>query len=121
MKLKRKSLLVRWAYLWETNPWRKVSVCALFWRCVLFSPLKIALVLGAVAGVGYFAWVEVIPNWRSYLVVVGLIAVSVLITVLVSATLRRVARFRKTSLLAEYLAAKEARWCPDVELVDDDG
>ncbi len=40
MKLQRYSRVVRWAYLVEDKVPDRVSLCPLFWRVVLGSPLK---------------------------------------------------------------------------------
>jgi hypothetical protein len=48
MELKRDSWLVKWAYLGEhVNVWSDThtSLCALFWRSVLFTPLKLSVPL----------------------------------------------------------------------------
>lgn len=42
MTVSRGSLIVRWAYMWESDTVpRQTSLCAMFWRSVLLTPMKL--------------------------------------------------------------------------------
>ena len=60
MTLNRESRLVRWAYLWESRIPDYTNLCALFWRVVWLSPVKILstmILIGLVLFVfGFFGW-----------------------------------------------------------------
>lgn len=61
MNLKRDSRIVRWAYLTDDcSPPRLTSLCALFWRCVLWTPVRLTIALtvvgGLVGGILLVAW-----------------------------------------------------------------
>ncbi len=43
MTLNRNSIVVRWAYLFESVP-RATNLCPFFWRCVLWTPVKLVFV-----------------------------------------------------------------------------
>ena len=141
MQITRDSLLVRWAYLWEdwsdAVRFRHTTVCALFWRCVLYSPLKVLftlLVLAAVVLAAYllvvevlWAWVEfmfwpwLLVKWPFLLIGAGIGLLSVAIFGALAALSKRIKVGKsikgRTSLAAEYLKAKKQRFCPRVEIV----
>jgi cytochrome b subunit of formate dehydrogenase len=61
MKLSKKSLLVRWAYLFDEQKPERTTVCTLFWRAFVAVPLFLpfaALVLMALAPVGLIVWLS---------------------------------------------------------------
>ncbi len=45
MKLNVDSKTVRWAYLFGDYVPHQTSLCAIFWRCVLLTPLKLAFIV----------------------------------------------------------------------------
>lgn len=71
MILKRNSRIVKWAYLLSENynyPPRHTDLCTLFWRCVLWTPLKL-IVIGA------FLWMIGYVSWRDWTVPVTVFGV----------------------------------------------
>lgn len=86
MKADRQGWLIKWAYLLrhlndEGIP-HTTSVCVLFWRCIVLTPVHIALFLGVVAGLGFFLiapWVmydfhNVLAVWTGFAMLFVLIA-----------------------------------------------
>jgi membrane protein YdbS with pleckstrin-like domain len=56
MTLSRESRLVRWAYFSEERIPRQTSLCVLFWRVVLLTPLKLAWLVALAVGACVALW-----------------------------------------------------------------
>jgi hypothetical protein len=112
MKIRRSSLLFKWAYLFEPHnaPYRGVSICPFFWRVVLFSPLKILIPLGTIALLGY----GVIFATGAVLTVVGL-AVGIMAAIAALFWLFDDSRINPGLVVAFYRARKE-NLCPTIKL-----
>jgi hypothetical protein len=78
MRVKAESRLVRWAYLLDTDGTPdRTTVCALFWRTVLYTPVKLVLIacfavwvvylLGLLASIAIDLTRE---NWSEFVAVV---------------------------------------------------
>ena len=69
MRISRNSLIIRWAYLLmvvlgDPIP-RQTSLCALFWRTVLITPLWIAIFVTAVLFVGFLGYQAWLKPWEA--------------------------------------------------------
>ncbi len=132
MRIKRSGWLCRWAYLLsEHGAPHNVDVCTLFWRCVLFTPLKIVMVsLLAMAIIVLFVWVVfVLPGLLFYQGFVIFGALWVAIESLLAVWI--VDEFRKANLpgrestitnvfqlAGKFIVAKKTPFCPLVSIDD---
>lgn len=53
MVVSRQSRLVRWAYFLDSRTPEHTSLCALFWRTVLITPLKICMIIGGAISITF--------------------------------------------------------------------
>jgi amino acid permease len=115
MRLDRDALIVRWAYLFEKRSrwgWQ-TSLCALFWRAVLLTPLKLLLPLTAVAFLGWAVYANLVETLK----VVGIMAFIFITTaaivgaieVLKSDTVRE-------SVVWQGAKAVKGKFCPIVQI-----
>jgi len=115
MKLTKGSLLFQWAYfLTSTNdiPF-ETNLCKLFWRCVLLTPFKFALVLGVASILPVLAFAH---QWFALLVIAATVVVMlavVLVGVNIEHALKNTGR---GTLLKEYVKAKKDKVCPLIRI-----
>jgi hypothetical protein len=116
--ISRRSWLYRWAYLFVSN-WRRpdeVNVCALFWRCVLLSPLKVSpFVIVPTA----FGWLIYMDPW-GFMQMAGITAgvVTALATVAWVGMLLFGENEHDRGLLGEYIHAKQQQYCKFLKVED---
>jgi hypothetical protein len=118
MELKRDSWLVKWAYLGEhINKWSDThtSLCALFWRSVLFTPLKLAVPLGMVGVIAVMAYHEPM----SALVVFGGVLIALALTAavaFVSAYVQERGTSDQSPVVVQMLKSVKGKVCPMVTI-----
>lgn len=114
MKLKRESRLVKWAYFLADSVPSRTSLCVLFWRVVLITPLKI-LFIGAVTflvGRALFRIAEV--AWAYPLHAAAFL--TIVVSLLVYAYRRETSIDPPESVVLEYIRAKKQKVCPIIEI-----
>ncbi|MEE9401440.1 MAG: hypothetical protein V3V32_05430 [Dehalococcoidia bacterium] len=86
MKVNRESWLIKWAYLLKIQSDEGVpyntSVCALFWRCVVVTPIHVIIFLATLFGFGFmlaYPWMiysfhNVLAVWTGFAMLFVLIA-----------------------------------------------
>lgn len=109
MTLKPSNWLVRWAYVCETPPSR-TTLCALAWRVVALTPLKIGVPLFLAGGYAYLLYAFPWDTLRATGAFVGGGG-------LISTVMMLVVRFEDTFLYTAYRAIKD-RYCPLVWIND---
>lgn len=126
-ELRRNALIIRWAYLWAGGAPYRTSLCRLFWRTVLITPLKL---LGCAACVAIIGAAIYVHPWRVACLLVGLallVAICASISWLeghpkVQAWSRRREdrrhQSKSPSVLIHGFRAVKAKMCPIVDLVD---
>lgn len=125
LTLKPNSLWLRWGFIlmpFEKVPHDQVSICVLFWQCLLGAPLRLALAAGIIGsmlfGLGYVAfWLVVGALHYPVLMYVELLAVLAIAGTVVYQ--RRGGRFSET-LVAEFVRAKKQRWCLMIQIRQED-
>lgn len=125
-QLKRNSKLVRWAYLFESRREYTVrtSLCAIFWRSVLFTPLKLFSIglLGAFCCFLMFLYGRL--WWQHWTVAVlrtlGVIgaAAFLLFMVWVTGSHTDLAIYAEKHPLIQGALAVKRKICPIVDIVD---
>ena len=120
MELNRKSWIVWWAYLWEGAPPHQTSLCALFWRTVALSPVKVFSLGCVIALIGSAVYEY---PWRS-VALVGVVA-SILGAIVLIAWLVDEVEFRhrprqpeQPSVVRDGFRAIKGKVCPIVTLTD---
>lgn len=126
MNLSRQSLIFRWAYFFDGRAKRRsieqTSVCAIFWRCVLLTPLLILGIVLFVAAILNLVWTHPIPVLKGLASAATIIGAIVLIANAQERRKRRrealaEAGFVETpSMLMAGAKAIKARICPIVEI-----
>lgn len=117
MKVDRYGRLVRWAYWGEASVPFQTSLCVLFWRTVLWTPLKGATLLlvggGLLYLVGDAIWVT-----KGAVIVIGALAGWTLYALIwfLPRTFRRLADSTERSVVWQGAKAVKGRMCPIVEL-----
>lgn len=120
MNLKRNSRIVRWAYFTADNIPYQTSLCPLFWRIVLLTPMKIIVTsacVGAVLrGIGIIGY-QAITHLNITFPVIGAI---LFISYLVHISRLSVQSYEepRPSLVIEYIKAKKRKICPIVDLTE---
>lgn len=124
MQLSRNSWLVKWAYFLEDAPSRE-SLCTLFWRVVLLSPIKLASI-ATIIGL-FITALFVIPiiglGWWGLLVTPGTIGV-IALGVFVYEKRRDRRRLampsstKPSSAIVEAYRAFKDKYCPIIDLLD---
>lgn len=117
MKVDRYGRLVRWAYWGAASVPFQTSLCALFWRTVLWTPLKGATLLltgGSVLYVlGRLTWET--KGLVPLAIALGVGVIWALIKFL-PGTFRRIATRTDQSIVWQGAKAVKGRLCPIVEL-----
>ena len=120
MELPRESWIVRWAYLWEGYTPHQTSLCALFWRTVALSPLKVFMLGCVLALIGSAVYDY---PWQS-VALVGVVA-SILGAMILIAWLVDEVEFRhrqrqpeQPSVVRDGFRAIKGKVCPIVTLTD---
>jgi hypothetical protein len=115
MTLGRDALIVRWAYLFEKRSrwgWQ-TSLCALFWRAVLLTPLKLLLPLTAVALLGW----AVYAHGAEVVKVVGLMALIFISTAAIVGTVEVLKSDTvRESVVWQGANAVKGKFCPIVQI-----
>jgi hypothetical protein len=125
MTLSDRNPLVLWAYLFEDHPyWEDTNLCMLFWRCVLFTPLKICffglmgLMLSlAIVGMIYTGWWVVVERLLIFVAAVG--AIGGLIWVITSRPVKRAAGTALGTVVGPPVRAVvyvKQNYCPRIEI-----
>lgn len=123
MKLKKSDRIVRWAYLLEdTGPPSRASLCTIFWRAILITPLKLAALVAIASLLSYAAYAAYrlarfggLLVWRHPL---GLVSIALMILAGYCAAGyidRWPCRRRPSALVAGAKAVKD-KVCPLVEI-----
>ena len=115
MELRRNSWIVRWAYLFEyRRVWvRQTSICALFWRTVLLTPLKIAVPSSVLVMLAFVAYTH--PwNFLKALLLIGVIGLTTaaIVGIVEAADSGSIQR----SLVGRGITAIKDRYCPIVSI-----
>jgi hypothetical protein len=119
MKLAQSSKWIKWAYLVDRSkvPYGEVSLCVLFWRIVLITPVKLlcgtALILAGLWAIGMIA-VATVTHWIGW-VIMGALAVLIAGSYLYES--RNVAH----SPVAEYIKARKRGICPIIDITTEAG
>lgn len=107
MKLTRSNWLLKWAFLGESLPYRNTTLCALFWRIVLFTPMKL-IVAGSLVGLLLiFPWFDL--GWKAiflYLGVAGFFGVDALVGY--------------AGFIGEAVKGIKEKYCPLIQIEDED-
>ena len=99
IQLRKHSLLYKWVYLPDRAmdrdwPWfTKTSVCPIFWRMVLTTPVFVILIVGLSP-------------------IIGLVC-------LIASIIKRLTYRDKPSIITQYIQAQREKVCPLVEWVDE--
>lgn len=120
MTLSDRNLLIRWAFLFESQSRRpsETNLCALFWRCMLLTPLK----LTGIAGVGVVVSVFIISaldiGWKNVLLALGIAATmgGVIGLTVWAGTSREVRAAVVASPLGQAVAYGKANYCPAITI-----
>ena len=135
MTVSSKSKLVRWAYLFEerhprydpktrsdiySNIPSRVSLCGLFWRSVLLTPVLLLIVLAVggfvVGAIGIiFYRVPMIPVGIAFIAAGGYV-LHLLLTKGVMDRIEVFAQPTRSSLLWQGLKAIKSKFCPIIEI-----
>lgn len=121
MQINQNSKLLKWAYLGsDYRSWSQVSLCVLFWRMVLITPLKIigvAAMCGIVLCTILFTLYFMIHAAFTHLTITGLVLGGTTALVLLILGTRKVAG--GGTLVGEFVAAKKRKICPLIKIVRD--
>jgi ABC-type sugar transport system permease subunit len=114
MKLNRNSRAFKWAYLWE-NPYyvHHTSLCNLFWRTVLITPLKLAFPLVIAACLVVVAWSEPLNT-----LIVLAIVISLPTTCILWDGVRRRYNNKEPGIIVGGFKAVKSKICPIVSIED---
>lgn len=127
MKLSRESRIVKWAYLFDADSKipDRTSLCEIFWRSVLYAPLKL-LSLAVCVFVFVPAIIYRVGTWlitmllqHSHQIIAALVFVGMVVVVLtVFAILRRIGAVSGVtgSVLWQGAKAVKSKACPIVEI-----
>lgn len=118
MQLRRDSRVVRWAYLWESSVPYRTSLCAIFWRTVLWTPLKMIAPLGILSFCLRMAWLYPLDWAIGTGVFIGIVlAVGCIAWVQYRFEHRDVWADKKPSVLRDGFRAVKSKVCPIVDLL----
>lgn len=123
MQLKARSLVVRWAYLWSMDGIPdQTSLCALFWRTVLVTPLKLLVPVIVLSMVAAFIWLKPLAAVASVVGMAAIAGFGALMGYLADRhhdrrALRQMSdKGTKPSVLIDGFYAVKGKVCPIVEL-----
>ena len=125
MKLKRSSWLYRWAFSMSAIKPRQVSLCSLFWRVVLFTPIAWGLLIGAIGVVLVMLFVmpTIQLGWWGFLLTPSILLalwLAVWLFIRINTLMYRASLgVKEDGLLLSYIKAKKARWCPIITVERD--
>lgn len=124
IRLHRWSRLVQWAYLWEDGVPYQTSICPLFWRTVLLTPLKVGVPLGVLLLLVFWAVYYTRNMLFAVVIIIGVVCgVGVItgVSELLSRAHRRLgSAWREQSVVYQGFRSIKARMCPLVEIYRDD-
>lgn len=130
IQLDRNSKLIKWAYFLSDVPYY-TSICPLFWRIVLITPIKIVGILAVIVGL-VVTVVTMAINWIIWLpIICGIAILLMLCHIFVvwkdERDLQEWADMyagrekpKKPSVVKEFIAAKKEKLCPRVEIIRSD-
>lgn len=123
IRLHRWSRLVQWAYLWEDGVPYQTSICPLFWRTVLVTPLKVGVPLGGLLLLGFWTVYYTHKVLFAVLVISGVVCAVGLIAGVCELFTRARGRldgaWREQSVVYQGFRSIKARMCPLVEIYRD--
>lgn len=132
MVLERHSRIVRWAYLHDKDVPERTSLCAIFWRSVLWTPLglfcKVAITIWTIGWLMWLAFLAfdwAITNWPTTLRILtvvflgAVLVVGCVVATRITSWLRtqeRPIRAIKESPIYQGAVAVKSKVCPLVEI-----
>lgn len=109
MQLSQNSRIVRWAYLFSSfGPPGHVSLCVLFWRSVLLTPMIVLSLLVLVVGFSFMLYENFLP--LTLIVVAG----SLITTICIGIWLATQAVSR--TAIGHMIKTKKSKICPIIDL-----
>jgi hypothetical protein len=121
MKLQRNSWLIRWAYFGADYVPRQTTLCALFWRIILLTPLKVAflITLGCMVVWTMFITPFKAFGWWGLLVTPSILLLLWLLIVICSGIkwlFSRSLDSENASIVSETIDGFKHKFCPIIEL-----
>lgn len=119
MELSRKSKLARWAYRFDSyRPPYQTTLCALFWRALLLTPLQYALLTVVPGLILSVIIMEVWVNPYEFLLGVGVFVASVTFVIVVF-DICDYFRYRgQDTVLVQAIKGIKGKYCPIIYFKD---
>ena len=122
MELQKNGRAIRWAYMFEDFTPCQTTLCAMFWRTVMITPLKLAFLASIISLVLYTVfWIPVhIWGWWGLLAFPGIITLLAGIPWISYEYTEwrsiRVDAHKEPSVIIEGIKALKSRFCPIITI-----